>query len=275
MTISDGAIMPLGGLIHNEGIIQLGSLGASTELEILFPSATLDGGGQVVLSDNSQNMIFGGDADTALINLNNTISGAGQIGAGQMTLDNHGTIVADGSHALVIDTGSHAVNNTGTLEATGTGGLFVAGDISNLGLLWANDAQLTVGGNVSGSGAALISGNGIIDFGAAASTNVTFDVIGNGTLTLDHASAFTGSVSGFNAGDKLDFADLLGSPETVLQYVVNAEGTGGTLTLNDATHSASLNLLGQYEAEGFSMEADLLTGAMVSYLPKLADQPLV
>ena len=40
-----------------------------------------------------------------LTNVDNTISGAGQIGAGQMTLINEGTIIATGTNALVIDTG--------------------------------------------------------------------------------------------------------------------------------------------------------------------------
>ena len=80
--------------------------GSETNLQILVESLTLRGGGQVVLSDDSNNVIFGGAANATLINVDNTISGAGHIGAGQMALVNAGTIIADGTQALVIDTGS-------------------------------------------------------------------------------------------------------------------------------------------------------------------------
>ena len=62
------------------------------------------------------------------INVDNIISGAGQLGNGTLTLDNRGVIDADGANALVIDTGSAAVINSGTIAATGPGGLSIAGE---------------------------------------------------------------------------------------------------------------------------------------------------
>ena len=91
MTISDGAILPLGGTIENKGTIALDSSGNDTYLEILFRGATLTGGGQLVMSDSDQNVIFGGSEDTALVNHDNIITGAGHLGAGQLTLINEGT----------------------------------------------------------------------------------------------------------------------------------------------------------------------------------------
>jgi hypothetical protein len=134
MTIGDGAILPLGGMIDNTGTIALASTDAETDLEILVHGVTLQGGGQVTLSD-SQNVIFGGDTSAVLTNLDNTIAGAGQLGAGALTLVNSGTILANQSNALVIDTGSNVVSNSGTLEATGSGGLSVAGAVANTGTL--------------------------------------------------------------------------------------------------------------------------------------------
>ena len=58
-------------------------------------------------------MIFGGAADATLTNMDNTISGASRIGNGQMTLINDGTIDANGSNALLIDTGTNIVSNSG------------------------------------------------------------------------------------------------------------------------------------------------------------------
>jgi len=267
LTIADGAIMPFGGTIDNSGTIALASTGSETDLEILFRGASLTGGGQVVLSDSDQNVIFGGSADTVLTNHDNTISGAGQLGAGQLTLINEGTIIADGSHALVIDTGANTITNAGTLESTGLGGLLVESNILNYGLLWANNGNLTVAGDVSGSGHALISGNATIELGAASSEAVIFDTVGNGTLALDHSSAFAGQVSGFNAGDTLDFNDVLTTTDTALAFVAKQDGTGGTLTLTDGTHTASVDLVGQYDAAGFQFAADS-SGTLVTYLAK-------
>ena len=114
----------------------------------------------------ANNVIFGGAANATLNNVDNTISGAGQIGAGQMTLVNAGTIIADGSHSLVIDTGDNAVANSGTLEATGSGGLDIESGLLNTGLLWANGGDVTVHGAVTGAGDALISGTATLEFGA-------------------------------------------------------------------------------------------------------------
>jgi hypothetical protein len=82
MTVDNGAMLPLSGVVDNSGTIYLGSTGAETDLEVVG-STTLQGGGQVVLSDNSANVIYGATANTTLTNVDNTISGAGQIGDGQ------------------------------------------------------------------------------------------------------------------------------------------------------------------------------------------------
>ncbi len=100
MTIGDGAILPLSGIINNTGTIELNSAGNETDLQLIQHGITLEGGGQLTLSDNSENIIFGTDPSVTLTNVDNTISGAGQLGAGQMTLINEGTIVATGTQAL-------------------------------------------------------------------------------------------------------------------------------------------------------------------------------
>src|SRR5262249_35219599 len=111
LAISDGALMPISGIIDNTGVIQLNAAGNETDLEIIQPGATLQGGGHVLLSDDSHNTIFGSTPDALLHNVDNTISGAGNIGAGSLTLVNDGTIIADGTHALTIDTGANHVTN--------------------------------------------------------------------------------------------------------------------------------------------------------------------
>ncbi|MFV0934785.1 VCBS domain-containing protein, partial [Pseudomonas jessenii] len=256
ITIADGAIMPFGGSIHNSGTIELGSTGNETSLEILFRGATLTGGGQVLLSDNAQNVIFGGSADTVLTNADNTISGAGQLGAGQMMLVNSGLIHASGVNALVIDTGNSAVTNTGVLQASGSGGLVIESALVNSGSLWANDGNITIHGDAQGGGRATISGSAMLEFGAASDQHVTFDSGAAGTLKLDVSTAFSGSVSGFAEGDSLDFGDVAFGANTQITYAANDTGTGGLLIVNDGAHAAQVALNGQYAAAGLQANAE-------------------
>ena len=267
MTIHDGAILPLGGTIENTGTIELASTGSETDLQILFRGAELTGGGQVTLSDSDQNVIFGGSADTVLTNVDNTISGAGQLGAGQMTLVNEGLILANGVNALVIDTGSNIITNSGTLEATGSGGLIVESGLDNSGHLWANDGNITLHGDVTGDGDATISGSATLEFGAASSADTTFADGGDGTLKLDDSSSFTGNVSGFNHGDSLDLGDVAfgHGTGTTVSYAANEAGNGGTLNVSDGANTAHIALEGEYTTAGFEGGYDQGSGTAVTY----------
>ena len=85
MVVSDGAMLPLGGTIDNSGTIALNSSGDQTELQIIGDGVTLEGGGQLTLSDSDANTIVGTSPGSTLTNVDNTISGAGQIGIGDGT----------------------------------------------------------------------------------------------------------------------------------------------------------------------------------------------
>ena len=169
MAISDGAMLPLSGIVNNTGTIALNSAGDETQLELIQNGITLQGGGQVILSDSERNFISGTIPGVTLTNVDNTIAGAGQLGDGQMNLVNDGTIAATGTHALIIDTGINVVINSGTLEATGSGGLIVNSDVANSGLIWANGGNITINGAVTGNGNAMISGTATLEFGSASS----------------------------------------------------------------------------------------------------------
>ena len=273
LVISDGAVMPFGGTIENSGTIALHSAGASTELLVLFKGTTLMGGGKVLLSDSAENLIVGGTADTVLVNHDNTISGAGQLGGGQMVLVNEATILADGSNALVIDTGSYVVSNMGLLEATGGGGLIVNSALVNTGEVWAHGGDVTLLGDVTGGGSAVISGGATLEFGAASDAAVSYALGEAGTLKLDHASAFSGTVSGFDADDTINLADLAFGNGLTAQYLANDAGTGGTLMLSDGVNNAQLTLLGQFQATG--AQADGQGGTLLGYAAPALDFSLL
>ncbi|WP_334405011.1 hypothetical protein [Bradyrhizobium sp. AZCC 2289] len=265
MTIGDGAVMPLSGTIHNTGTIALNSTGDETDLQLIEHGLTLQGGGQIVLSDSDANIISGTSSGVTLNNEDNTISGAGQLGNGELTLTNAGTIDATGTHALTIDTGSNWVFNSGVLEASGSGGLTVASSIANSGVLWANGSTLTVQGQVSGNGTAAIDGTATLDLEASATVNVMFGS-GGGTLKLGDAFHFDGRISGFNGADVIDLANVDFGAASI-SYHENAAGTGGTLTISEGTQVVALSLLGDYSADNFRIAPDHVKGTSITYVP--------
>ncbi|WP_454867753.1 beta strand repeat-containing protein [Pseudomonas farris] len=267
LTIADGAIMPFGGSIHNSGTIELGSTGSETNLEILFRGATLTGGGQVQLSDSAQNVIFGGSADTVLTNVDNRISGAGQLGAGQMVLVNAGLILASGLNSLVLDTGTHTITNSGVLESTGEGGMTVVSAVDNSGHLWANGGDMRLLADVMGNGSATIDGDATLTFSGAAHGSVAFHGEGAGTLVIAQAEAAGSLVGilGLESDDMLTFGDLAFGANTQLTYSTNASGAGGLLTVDDGVHRAEVNLLGHYTVDDFQATDGGEAGTQISY----------
>ena len=275
MTIGDGAMLPLSGIINNTGTIALESAGSTTTLELIQHGIMLQGGGQVTLSDNDANFISSAFPGVTLTNVDNTISGAGQLGDGWTTLINQGTIIAAGTHALTIETGSNVVINSGVLEATGPGSLIVNSDVSNSGLIWADGGNIAIEGAVTGTGGALISG-GILEFFAASSIDVTFTDGSLDTLVLDNPAAFTGQIFGFagSSSQGSDLIDLKGvafdADTSWTYYDSNGSDTGGTLTIYEniegtATAVDSIRFgNGDYTTKSFVLTGDGSAGVLVA-----------
>jgi hypothetical protein len=203
---------------------------------------TLEGGGQVILSDSYENMIVGTTANVTLTNVDNTISGAGQIGTGDgnLTLVNEtaGTIDANvAGGILTLDTGSNIITNFGTLEASNGGELDVHSVVDNSG----GTVEAVSGGHVDFFGAisggnATIEG-GTLEFGATSNVSVTFNNgAGYGALVLDNPTGFTGQISGFagTAPDAThsDVVELLNFADS--SWSVQTCGSGEILTLCEA-----------------------------------------
>ena len=241
MTVSDGAMVPLGGTIDNTGTIALDSTGDATDLQIIGNGVTLEGGGQVILSDSSENMIVGTNTDATLTNVDNTISGAGQIGAGDgnLTLVNEtaGTIDANIVGAvLTLDTGNTIVN-AGLLEASNGGTLQIDDNVSNSGTLSANGGTLLAAGNVTGSGDVAIGSGGLADFASAFDQNVAFS--GFGTLELGQSANYHATVSGYSDAAILDLADI-----NFINGQTSVTLNGAELTVTDTTQTANIAIEG-------------------------------
>ena len=63
---------------------------------------------------------------------------------------------------------------------------------------------------------------------------------------------------------ELGLGDIAFGEATSLGYTANEGNTGGTLTITDGIHSASLQLLGQYSAADFALAADGHGGSIIT-----------
>ena len=94
LNVNDGGTLDLVNLtVTNTGTITLNATTSATNL-VIAGNVTLNGGGHLTLSDDSQNAIVSNGVAATLINVDNTISGAGTIGDANLTLDNFGDIAA-------------------------------------------------------------------------------------------------------------------------------------------------------------------------------------
>ena len=178
---------------------------------------TLAGGGVLLLSDNGANQIYGaGTAGDTLLNLDDTIAGAGQIGvnAGTNALalvnDAGGTIDATSAvNALVIQTGGPAVINAGLIEATGAGGLQIANATTLIST--ATGELLAAGGVITlQSGADIVGGTlAATGGGAILTNNATLD--GSGSLAVTIAAATGVTVENQTPLTLLGTLNLLGT----------------------------------------------------------------
>jgi hypothetical protein len=240
LTVADGTELALAGIVDNTGTILVDATSTATAIEI-NGNVTLQGGGHIELSENNQNYIFGSDA--TLTNVDNTISGGGDLGNGTLIFHNEGVVEAIGPYALIIDTGSNPVVNTGTLETDGS--------------------TLMVQSPVTGGGNAIIAG-GTLEFFDASDNNVIFTGSNLSVLALDQSQSYTGHIFGFSGPDQIDLGDIPFSATTSLDYTANASHTGGTLTVSDGTDTANIALVGSYTASSFTLSSDGHGGALIT-----------
>ncbi len=271
ITLANRAALTIEGSIVNAGAITLAGTTGPTSLIVGKPGVTLSGGGHVVLGAGAFNTLTGAAATATLTNLDNTISGAGLIGAAKMTLVNKAAGIIDqtGSSALTIDTGTKAITNAGTIEASGPGGLNIASAVANTGLIEAMGGALTLIGPVTGTGRAIVDGgrldfasagaftggttieSGILELGAASGAGggaITFAPVAGAaaTLTLDAAATpfnkgvanFANTLVNFGSGDFIDIAGMTYAAGATVTL------TGQTLTVSSGGKTLNFTLAG-------------------------------
>ena len=168
----------------------------------------------------------GGTLQTDFIQVDGTLSGWGTITANVIEIGTGGKIVANSSHTLTVISGS--ITGTGTLEI-------------------ANNTTLTLEGPV---------GSGL---------TVQFD-IGQGavgTLVLADPSEFYAQISGFDANDTIDLANLdFNTALANSSYDSSTDIT--TLVITDTQqHTYTLKLEGNYTASTWTFSNDGSGGAIM------------
>jgi hypothetical protein len=187
------------------------------------------------------------DGAAACIDLSDIAFGAGTTLAYSPNGDNSGGIltVSDGLHAQSLALLGQYMTSSFVKASDGHGGTLILDP----------PAPVTIA-----NGAAF-------EIGSASSDAVTF-AGGTGTLRLDQSQSFTGTVAGFGSHDQINLGDIAYSDVTrTLDYWMSTDSSGGTLTVSDGAHTASLTLLGQYAASSFGMASDGHGGTLITDPP--------
>src|SRR6202034_2314927 len=217
---------------------------------------TLSGSGALVMSNNTNNFIYGASGNYVLTNAS-TIEGSGNIGDNQMTLVNSGTINANDTNSLVIQT-SGTFDNTGTIEATNTGNLTVETNVANFVNYNSTTTTLT-GGNYVANGGNLIlplatGSNGITTLAASAteeggsqilnSNDSNANALSNLTSITSTGALTIGGVAFTDAGAFSNAGSLTIPSGESFQVGSLTQISGTTLTAGTYVLDANLNLTG-------------------------------
>ncbi|MGY4508851.1 Ig-like domain-containing protein [Bradyrhizobium sp. USDA 3650] len=149
------------------------------------------------------------------------------------------------SDVTIVDTPAHSL--APTVEVAGSGG--ASADAG---------AQLAV-----------VSDGGTLELSSSFSGAVAFDGA-TGTLKIDDSSTFSGKIAGQLAiGDVIDLADVTAGANAQISYTGN--NSPGILTVSDGTHTASIELLGNYSLANFAASSDGHGGTLIVDPPLVGD----
>ncbi|HUO11923.1 MAG TPA: hypothetical protein VMU37_04120, partial [Caulobacteraceae bacterium] len=170
VALGDGSSLYLVGTLANSGDITVQGAGHGGNIFVASTSLDLSGRGVVTLGGASpwDNSISGTAAGDTLVNVNNTIAGAGNIGGNNLNLVNDaaGVIDANTSNTLTLDNGG-TVTNQGLIEATNGGNVTISNtSIQNAGgrVVAANGSQVDLNNNANITGGSVMTaGTGVID----------------------------------------------------------------------------------------------------------------
>jgi autotransporter passenger strand-loop-strand repeat protein len=266
LTVMDGT--------HTANITLLGSYTPSQF------SVSSDGNGGTAVTDPAPGQrlqVLSGQVENGAVLLSGSTLTVHSGGAANGTIDS-------GGKDIVFGTAAGTTVNNGGLEVVQSGGFAGGATIDGGGGGIVQSGGMETGATVLAGGYALVRSGGmdsavtingglfeVASGGSTSSAPVTFDV--GGTLQLDASVSFGGLVAGFAPlspmvpPDRLDLRDIAFGSGTTVGFTEAHGGTSGTLTVSDGTHTANIELLGQYAASQFTAQSDGNGGTFISDPP--------
>ncbi len=120
--LANGVTVTVVDRLDNDGTVNVNGFSVTTRVQFTGATTELVGTGEFVLNNVTVNSIIASGA-VLVQGANHTIRGAGNLLGNVGGMTNFGTIVAEGSQALVLDPDGLSFSNFGTVDAKGTGGL--------------------------------------------------------------------------------------------------------------------------------------------------------
>jgi len=160
---------------------------------------------------------------------------------------------ANGASIELGDFSFNTITNAGLILAAGAGGVTIDSGVVNSGRLAVNGGSMTVTGAVTGAGYGEVV-SGTLDFAGAFNENVVFTSGSTGTLELGDSLGYTqGSIQGLSTtgANALDLGDITFT-SGVTTATFNGSSTSGVLTVTDGSHTARINLVGDYLGSTFT-----------------------
>ncbi len=246
--------LTIGGNVVNSGTILLDSTGSTTQITISSPSVTLSGGGAVVMSASGANYIDGNNGGFQLVNVDNTISGGGNLGNNDLTIVNQAAGTIDANTLVILDVQTqNLLTNAGLMEATAGGTLvIVSTNVKNTGGM-----VLADGGTVDLSNTTMFGGTVKSLHGGVLQTfsgNGALDGLSFGAVTMSGTLTITNATNLYLAGTINDAASTfaLSSTANTTQMFVNSnlvtlQGGGSVVMSNSNNNYIQSNGNFQYQ----------------------------
>ena len=255
-TIASGKILIDNGVVSDAGA--LNAAGAITG------SGTLSVTGKLTLQNHSSLSV----ADLFVTAKTSRVTIGSNITYGGVWFQTNGSTVINAGRTLNLTNAADVISGkgvtvSGTLEVSGGGKLEIQGPVINNGLLLVSGGTLVLENNstVTGTGSAEIIA-AVFDASGGFNQAVSF-VGGLGTLILGHSQSYTANITGFSTagGTELDLSDV--GFVSASEATFSGTTAGGVLTVSDGTHTAKLNLVGNFTGSTFTASSDGHGGVIV------------
>ena len=253
-----GGTAIVSGTVANSGTLIASALGGLLEID----GSAVVNGGAATIGNGIVDMFAGGLADISFRSS----------GSGGLEIANTSADPAAFTGAVSGFGGANHTNHTQFIDLVSV--TFSAGQMAS--------SYVSSGTNTSGtlfvsSGGQLVAeidfvgaysaGNFHVTSGAGGTVKITDPgVVNGGSVELGPAQAFR--------QHGVDLPDMAFGAHTTLAYSENTAG-GGTLTVTDGRHAATIALLGNYMAGTFVTAADGHGGTLVTEASQMAQQPLL